>query len=234
MTDADRRHSARSGARHRRRAARRPRQQRCRRCAPRQLAVLRMRPFVRVAAPRRTRRRPGRGAGALRRPRLERRAALAGRRRRARARRARRPLPRRADRTGRALHGRTGRDVRGRTRRTCGRSSAWRRGSSSATRSRTLAGRRVLIAHGDRDRMTSPRASAAYARAAEPYAESVTFVSIAGERHAMLRRAAPVARPGHRIRPRCPVRPPPGRTPRPTTRAESWHGALAGQPALVV
>jgi pimeloyl-ACP methyl ester carboxylesterase len=51
-----------------------------------------------------------------------------------------------------------------------------------------LAGRRVLIAHGDADRMTNPRASAAFARAAEPIAESVTFVSVAGEHHAMLKR----------------------------------------------
>lgn len=53
---------------------------------------------------------------------------------------------------------------------------------------RTLAGRRVLIVHGDDDRMTSPTGSAAYARAAEKVAESVTFVSVAGEHHAMLKR----------------------------------------------
>jgi pimeloyl-ACP methyl ester carboxylesterase len=52
-----------------------------------------------------------------------------------------------------------------------------------------LAGRRVLIVHGDADRMTDPRASASFARRAERIAESVTFVSVAGERHAMLRRA---------------------------------------------
>jgi dienelactone hydrolase len=51
-----------------------------------------------------------------------------------------------------------------------------------------LAGRRVLIAHGDADRMTNPRASAGFARAAEPIAESMTFVSVAGEHHAMLKR----------------------------------------------
>jgi alpha-beta hydrolase superfamily lysophospholipase len=54
---------------------------------------------------------------------------------------------------------------------------------------RTLAGRRVLLAHGDRDRITDPRATRSYAQAAEQYAETVTFVSIAGERHAMLHRA---------------------------------------------
>lgn len=52
-----------------------------------------------------------------------------------------------------------------------------------------LAGRRVLIAHGDRDRMTSAAASAAYAREAARVAESVGYVSIRHERHAMLRRA---------------------------------------------
>jgi pimeloyl-ACP methyl ester carboxylesterase len=55
---------------------------------------------------------------------------------------------------------------------------------------RTLTGRRVLLAHGDRDRMTDPRATRRYAQAAEPYADTVTFLSIAGERHAMLHRAS--------------------------------------------
>jgi dienelactone hydrolase len=53
----------------------------------------------------------------------------------------------------------------------------------------TLRGRRVLIAHGDRDRITSPQASAAYAREAEEVAGSVSFVSVTGESHAMVRRA---------------------------------------------
>jgi dienelactone hydrolase len=52
-----------------------------------------------------------------------------------------------------------------------------------------LAGRRVLIAHGTRDRMTSPPASAGYARNAARVAASVSFVSVQDERHAMLRRA---------------------------------------------
>ncbi|HZZ96616.1 MAG TPA: alpha/beta fold hydrolase [Jatrophihabitantaceae bacterium] len=98
---------------------------------------------------------------------------------------------------------------------------------------RTLAGRRVLIAHGDRDRMTNPRASAAYARAAEPYAESVTFVSIAGERHAMLRRA----RLWHELSTGFVLgvlfdrRPEAGAT---DDASRVLSGALAGQPALVV
>lgn len=54
----------------------------------------------------------------------------------------------------------------------------------------TLSGRRLLIAHGDRDRLTSPRASAAYARAASGIAASVSYVVVRDERHAMLRRAA--------------------------------------------
>ena len=53
-----------------------------------------------------------------------------------------------------------------------------------------LAGRRLLIAHGDNDRMTDPRASASFARSAERIAESVTYVRVEGERHAMLRRAS--------------------------------------------
>jgi alpha-beta hydrolase superfamily lysophospholipase len=53
-----------------------------------------------------------------------------------------------------------------------------------------LAGRQVLILHGDRDRMTSRPQSAKYAREAAQVADSVADVTIAGERHAMLRRAS--------------------------------------------
>lgn len=53
-----------------------------------------------------------------------------------------------------------------------------------------LAGRRLLIVHGDRDRMTSPAESASYARHAANVAASVSYVTIRRERHAMLRRAA--------------------------------------------
>jgi pimeloyl-ACP methyl ester carboxylesterase len=52
-----------------------------------------------------------------------------------------------------------------------------------------VTGRRVLVVHGDGDRMTDPRASASFARSAERVAESVTYVRVEGERHAMLRRA---------------------------------------------
>ncbi|WP_375488905.1 alpha/beta fold hydrolase [uncultured Jatrophihabitans sp.] len=51
-----------------------------------------------------------------------------------------------------------------------------------------LAGRRVLVVHGDRDRMTSRAHSADYAGAAAAVAESVGDVTLGGERHAMLRR----------------------------------------------
>jgi dienelactone hydrolase len=52
-----------------------------------------------------------------------------------------------------------------------------------------ISGRRLLIAHGDRDRVTNAGASAAFARDAEGRAESVGFVSVHGERHALLARA---------------------------------------------
>lgn len=51
-----------------------------------------------------------------------------------------------------------------------------------------LAGRRLLIAHGDGDRMTSRPQSAAYAREAARVAASVGDLTLTGERHAMLKR----------------------------------------------
>jgi pimeloyl-ACP methyl ester carboxylesterase len=53
-----------------------------------------------------------------------------------------------------------------------------------------LAGCRILIAHGDADRVTSPRASRRFAERASGVAAEVEFVSIPGERHAMLLRAS--------------------------------------------
>lgn len=52
-----------------------------------------------------------------------------------------------------------------------------------------VAGRHVLVAHGDHDRMTSARASAAWTRQAATVAASAGYVSVQRERHAMLRRA---------------------------------------------
>jgi alpha-beta hydrolase superfamily lysophospholipase len=52
-----------------------------------------------------------------------------------------------------------------------------------------LAGRRVLIAHGEHDRLTNPTRSADFARQAAAVADSVSYVRVRGERHAMVRRA---------------------------------------------
>ena len=52
-----------------------------------------------------------------------------------------------------------------------------------------LAGRDVLIAHGTRDRITSPAASLAYARRALTAGADVRRLEVDGETHAMLRRA---------------------------------------------
>lgn len=51
-----------------------------------------------------------------------------------------------------------------------------------------LRDRRVLIVHGSADRMTSPFASAAFARSLAGVAAQTTYVDVPGERHAMLRR----------------------------------------------
>lgn len=53
-----------------------------------------------------------------------------------------------------------------------------------------VAGRQVLIMHGDRDRTTSLDASAAFAERARAGAGQVSFVRVRGDGHAMLRRAA--------------------------------------------
>lgn len=52
-----------------------------------------------------------------------------------------------------------------------------------------LAGRHVLVMHGTRDRMTSARGSNAFAARARAAGADVSYVSVEGERHAMLRRA---------------------------------------------
>jgi len=51
-----------------------------------------------------------------------------------------------------------------------------------------LAGRRILIAHGTRDHVTSPRASRAYAERAQAVTSQVSFVPVTGDTHAMLLR----------------------------------------------
>lgn len=52
-----------------------------------------------------------------------------------------------------------------------------------------LAGRRVLLMHGDADRMTSATATAAFAGRLEAVGASVSLVGVSGDGHAMLRRA---------------------------------------------
>lgn len=52
----------------------------------------------------------------------------------------------------------------------------------------TMTGRRLLVVHGDRDRITDPRASARYVDAAAAVARSASWLGVRGERHAMLRR----------------------------------------------
>lgn len=51
-----------------------------------------------------------------------------------------------------------------------------------------LAGRRLLILHGGRDRWTDPKASLAYVQRAVAVAASASRVEIAGDRHAMIGR----------------------------------------------
>lgn len=53
---------------------------------------------------------------------------------------------------------------------------------------RQLAGKSVLIAHGDRDRTTSPHASTEYARRASRSHPGIRLVTVPGSGHAMLRR----------------------------------------------
>ncbi len=49
-----------------------------------------------------------------------------------------------------------------------------------------LAGRRVLIAHGSLDRVTSPRASRAYAERARAVTPEISWMAVRGDKHAML------------------------------------------------
>lgn len=52
-----------------------------------------------------------------------------------------------------------------------------------------IAGRHLLVAHGQRDRITSPRGAAEWTRRAAAVAASASYVAISNERHAMLQRA---------------------------------------------
>jgi len=52
----------------------------------------------------------------------------------------------------------------------------------------TMTGRRLLVVHGEADRITDPRVSRHYAEQASAVAVSASWVGISGEKHAMLRR----------------------------------------------
>jgi alpha-beta hydrolase superfamily lysophospholipase len=52
-----------------------------------------------------------------------------------------------------------------------------------------LADRHLFVAHGERDRITSPRGAAEWTRRAAAVAASASYVAIRNERHAMVRRA---------------------------------------------
>jgi alpha-beta hydrolase superfamily lysophospholipase len=52
-----------------------------------------------------------------------------------------------------------------------------------------MADRHVLVVHGDRDRITSAKASAAWTQRAATVAASAGYISVHGEGHAMLHRA---------------------------------------------
>jgi pimeloyl-ACP methyl ester carboxylesterase len=58
----------------------------------------------------------------------------------------------------------------------------------NATPASAVAGRRVLIVHGNEDRWTSPSASLRFARRAAPEAAELRYVSLRGAGHFMLRR----------------------------------------------
>jgi pimeloyl-ACP methyl ester carboxylesterase len=96
-----------------------------------------------------------------------------------------------------------------------------------------LAGRRVLIAHGQLDRTTNPPASAAYAQHAGAAGASVGYIGIRGERHAMMRRPRlwHDLTTGFLLAVMCDA-PPPETVP--DTAAKILAEVLAGQPSLVV
>lgn len=102
----------------------------------------------------------------------------------------------------------------------------------------TVAGRRVLLAHGSLDRITDPRRSARFVSEVAPITRSATFVSIEGDRHAMLGRPRVwnALTTGYVLAALCDV-PPSGSAPGETTNPELTNvltQALAGQAALVV
>jgi pimeloyl-ACP methyl ester carboxylesterase len=96
-----------------------------------------------------------------------------------------------------------------------------------------VTGRDVLVVHGDHDHMTSPTKSRAWVEQARSVAASASYVSIHGERHAMLRRPAL----WHALAARyvlgtvCGVAPSESAN---SAAADVVRKVLAGQPSLVV
>ena len=66
-----------------------------------------------------------------------------------------------------------------------------------------LADRDVLLLHGTADLTTSPKSTAAFARAIAPIARRVACVEVGRSGHAMLQRAGTLARPDRRVRRPC-------------------------------
>jgi pimeloyl-ACP methyl ester carboxylesterase len=97
----------------------------------------------------------------------------------------------------------------------------------------TLAGRRVLLAHGTRDRMTSAVATARYADKARAVAATTSYVSVEGDGHAMLRRAALWHRLAAQFSVGALFGTADGGTGHGDTTNVVWK-ALAGEPSLVV
>ena len=101
-----------------------------------------------------------------------------------------------------------------------------------------VAGRRVLLVHGSDDRITDPRRSKQFVREVEPITVSASFVTVEGDKHAMLGRASVwnALVTGYVLAALCAV--PPGSTGERGTADDQTTNvlrlALAGQAALVV
>jgi dienelactone hydrolase len=96
-----------------------------------------------------------------------------------------------------------------------------------------VAGRHLLVMHGDEDRITDPRSSAAWVQRASAVTASAGYLTVRGERHAMLRRAPlwHALTTGYVLSVLCGV-PPAEIVDR--QLADVLAGVLAGQPSSVV
>jgi dienelactone hydrolase len=93
-----------------------------------------------------------------------------------------------------------------------------------------LRGRRLLIVHGSRDRVTDPLRSAVFAHNARSVAAQVTYLSVRGSDHAMLRRA----RLWHDLAGGFVTGALWSGSPRGHDQPRALQDALAGEPSLVV